>query len=111
VLQGVRAQGLSGHQPAGGDCFCIASFFGLFSFFSFLPIKLSLTQPTNFLTVALLWGAVSEWLRGAQLPARVSPPGSFLMPSVGCTGFKMFDPSVLEGSYCTCAAVPGHSVD
>lgn len=72
---------MCGGVPGGpllGDCLGISWLvvvafaslvFVLFSFFSLLPIKPSLTQPMNFLTVALLilsaiplWGAVSEQL-------------------------------------------------
>jgi len=45
-----------------------------------LSIKLSLSQPMSFLTFTLpilspipLWGTVSEYLHGAQLPASVKP--------------------------------------
>lgn len=49
--------GLSGHQSAGGHRFCITCvFFFIFLFVCcfFFPIKLSLSQPTNFLPLALL---------------------------------------------------------
>lgn len=68
--------GLTAHQSPGGDCSCIARFLFCFQM-SPLPIKLS--QPTIFLTFALLipstpegseWAATWVWAACWVLPTR-----------------------------------------